>query len=1209
MAPAKRRSNTQQNGRGGTRQAASNQQQGASGAPAARTPRASAAKATAAARSGSAPRAGRAAAPTPETPAAYYGGAGQRFGGGLDEGARRQVTGVAVAVLGVALLIAVLTPTSGVLTQAVSTGLHAVLGLGAFLLPAGLLLWSVTFFLRTPQVVPGRVAVGLALVALAVMGIVGITTPGADLDTARLFNSYILADRGGYVGNGLAWLLLTLTGKVVGLVVLVGLAVAGLVVVGLNFTQAIGDAWATLRQRAAFRRVRADERAAAARAQQQASAAQQRVASGWGVAATPVGSQPFPQDYAPTALFDPTRPIAPAQRAGNAPATFMQSAAPTSYVQAGQTTYLPQDHPWDAGAAGAPGAAPSHFGCGDAPLGGKAAPGSGEACMMPGPEGEGFLDGSRRAGDLASAAQPHAPAVPAASYPARPASATCPATTVLPAADPAQMGAAPYGWTAPAQPVPGACAQPGAEAYAYVPAQPAVPAAFGAQPGVHSVPSRSVSRRARSASTWWDPKDDWNREDFDPNDLTPCSDGRYVPGVLPGAPTTYDDFEGDQVYVDASGVVFTVDDELEQTAARVAATPQRAMPASPAGAVRTGSQAASRPVPTRPAAADEDEAPEDEACYDPMGALTALEADAESAQDSVTRRTRAALASATMSAAPAAPARAKKAAAAQAQAREMSGEADEGVELPWETARVADAPTGDAPVYESVDFQLPDPGILERNTHGLERSAQENAEIEAMAVSLQRALTEFGVKAQVVDWICGPTCTTYEVSPGEGVRVNKFTALEDDIARTLACQSVRIYAPVPGTSYVGIEVPNKTRQAVLFGDVLPFVDGGPLDFAVGLDANGKPVHVDLAKLPHILIAGTTGSGKSVAVNCIVMSMLMRCTPDDVRLIMVDPKQVEFKDYNGVPHLIMPVVTDMRQAAAALQWGVAEMDRRYRVFSNLGVRDLERYNKLVDGPRGEDDGLPFTHLPSVVIVIDELADLMMVAKKDVEASIVRIAQLGRACGIHLVMATQSPRADVVTGLIRANVANRIGLKVAKKTDSQIAIDQPGAEKLLGHGDMLFLQTAWGDKPRRIQGCYLTDAEISQVVEHLKVQGAPRTDTQMAPLPGSQPVTDLSPEAAGASGASASGGEPQAGSDDDPLAWEAAALVVENQLGSTSMIQRRLKLGYARAGRVMDMLEEMGVVGPARGSKPRDVLIRDLDELATLRGGAMDTEGEY
>ncbi len=667
--------------------------------------------------------------------------------------------------------------------------------------------------------------------------------------------------------------------------------------------------------------------------------------------------------------------------------------------------------------------------------------------------------------------------------------------------------------------------------------------------------------------------DDWERDDFDASARRRPSSA-YIPGTLPGAPVTLDDVEDYETPTDDVVSSIMREEESRRSGADSAAAPSGS--ASPAVSVIAVSAAAAAAAPAAPSARKpaSGRAPEAAVSHD------------EDEEPDVT--------------APApAPARQQKAPAVP--------------ELPWETTRTAvsvAASTAGCSVVSPDDgerppYEYPDPSVLERGTLGIERTPEQRREAERLASVLQSTLTKFGVQAEVIDWIEGPTCTTYEVNPGEGVRVNKLTALEDDIARVLACSGVRIYSPVPGTSYVGIEVPNAVRQTVYFGDVLPYLDGGPLEFAVGLDANAKPVHVDLARLPHMIVAGTTGSGKSVMMNTIIMSMLMRDTPDEVRLIMIDPKQVEFKDYDGIPHLIMPVVTDMRQATAALQWCVNEMERRYGILRNTGARDLKGYNKLVKSGAFENSEFPLQTLPSIVIFIDELADLMMTAKKDVEASIARLAQKARACGMHLVIATQSPRADIVTGLIRTNIACRLALKVAKGTDSKIILDQTGAEKLLPHGDMLFLQPEWGDKPRRIQGCWISDGEISQVVEHLKKQAPPEYNYQMAPLPGTQLQADLSY-------APVSAGEDHQASkanDDEPLAWRAAELVVESQMGSTSLLTRRLKIGYARAGRVMDMLEEMGIVGPAKGSKMRDVLIQDLDELATMRGSFDTQEGEY
>ena len=454
---------------------------------------------------------------------------------------------------------------------------------------------------------------------------------------------------------------------------------------------------------------------------------------------------------------------------------------------------------------------------------------------------------------------------------------------------------------------------------------------------------------------------------------------------------------------------------------------------------------------------------------------------------------------------------------------------------------------------------------------------------------------EFGLHSRVVGWISGPTVTTFKVQPGEGERVSRISNLEDDIALSLASTAVRIFAPIPGTSLVGIEIPNRTRQNVNLGDVLPYVTGGPLELAIGRDAEGAPIVADLAKMPHLLIAGTTGSGKSVMINSIVMSLLMRTFPEDVRLIMVDPKRVELAGYNGLPHLYVPVVTEPKQAASALQWAVSEMERRLKVFERIGVRKISTFNEKQAAGDFEHYDNPPAKMSYLVIIIDELSDLMMVAGKDVEASIVRIAQLGRAAGIHLIVATQRPSSNVVTGLIKANITNRIAFNVATGIDSRVIIDQTGAEKLTGYGDMLFSKVDWG-KPKRIQGCFVSDDEINQVVEFVKSQG--EADYHEEILSAVTPATVV-------------GGASHEPSDDDPLIWEAAHIVVESQLGSTSGLQRRLKVGYARAGRIMDMLEEKGVVGPPDGSKPREVLLDEegLAELESVEARmSMDTDLE-
>jgi S-DNA-T family DNA segregation ATPase FtsK/SpoIIIE len=346
---------------------------------------------------------------------------------------------------------------------------------------------------------------------------------------------------------------------------------------------------------------------------------------------------------------------------------------------------------------------------------------------------------------------------------------------------------------------------------------------------------------------------------------------------------------------------------------------------------------------------------------------------------------------------------------------------------------------------------------------------------------------------------------------------------------------------------------------------------------IGKDVAGAPVLADLATMPHLLIGGTTGSGKSVAINAMLMSILMRTTPAEVRMILIDPKRVELSLYNNVPHLYVPVVTEPKEAASALAWSVSEMERRLKVLQVAGARNIGGYNAMVQegkGPEGAEE------LPYLVIVIDELADLMMVAAKEVEDSIVRIAQLARAAGIHLVVATQRPEANVVTGIIKANITNRIAFNVASAIDSRVILDQPGAEKLVGLGDMLFSTPSW-PKPKRLQGCYVSEDEIITVVDHLKKQGAPDYHEEILHLK-----------------VSTVGGGVDSGEDDDPLIWEAADITVTSGLGSTSMLQRRLKVGYARAGRIMDMLESKGIVGPPDGSKPREVLV-DIEELESIR----------
>ena len=446
---------------------------------------------------------------------------------------------------------------------------------------------------------------------------------------------------------------------------------------------------------------------------------------------------------------------------------------------------------------------------------------------------------------------------------------------------------------------------------------------------------------------------------------------------------------------------------------------------------------------------------------------------------------------------------------------------------------------------------------------------------------LNDTIHSFGIDANIINTVRGPSVTRYELELDQGVRLNKLTNLADDIALALGATGVRI-APIPDKiSVVGIEVPNKVVSQVSAHAVIgsnEFTGSkSKVSFAVGKDISGRCVVGDIGKLPHLLIAGTTGSGKSVCTNTIITSLLYKATPEEVRLIMVDPKMVELGIYNGIPHLLIPVVTDPKKAAGALQWAVTEMMKRYRTFSEVGVRKLEEYNALAAKTEGMEK------MPSVVVMIDELADLMLVAAKEVEESICRVAQMGRAAGMHLVIATQRPSADVITGLMKANIPSRIAFAVASAMESRIILDTMGAEKLVGRGDMLFSPLGSG-KPTRVQGCFISDEEVARVVEFVKKSGtANYSDEIMHEIEQHAAEKDKSAKGVG-------GTAPEAVDDGfDELLSAAIEVVVETGQASVSMLQRRLKLGYARAARLVDQMEEKGVVGPFEGSKPRQLLI--------------------
>ena len=472
-----------------------------------------------------------------------------------------------------------------------------------------------------------------------------------------------------------------------------------------------------------------------------------------------------------------------------------------------------------------------------------------------------------------------------------------------------------------------------------------------------------------------------------------------------------------------------------------------------------------------------------------------------------------------------------------------------------------------------------------------------SAELDHTAGHLVDTLKSFGVETRIVDISRGPTVTRYELQPCAGVKISKITNLADDIALNLATAGVRIEAPIPNKAAVGIEVPNKASAVVGVRGILEspaFINAkSKLTVALGRDIGGNVVVTDIAKMPHGLIAGATGSGKSVCINSIIISLLYKATPDEVKLLMIDPKVVELGIYNGIPHLLVPVVTDPRKAAGALGWSVTEMERRYKMFADRGVRDLAGYNKFV-----ENLGDPEVQkMPHIVIIIDELADLMMTAPNEVEDSINRIAAKARAAGMHLIIATQRPSVDVVTGVIKANIPTRIAFAVSSQIDSRTILDSAGAEKLLGRGDMLFSPVG-STKPNRIQGCFVSDEEVEAVVDYIKSDHTVDYDDDVMVEIERQAAIEKKQKT----------GLPEDGPEGDPMLDEAIKVVVENGMASTSLLQRKLKLGYARAARIVDEMEQRGVVGPYEGSKPRKVLISKEQLLEREAAGEVNETAE-
>ncbi len=457
--------------------------------------------------------------------------------------------------------------------------------------------------------------------------------------------------------------------------------------------------------------------------------------------------------------------------------------------------------------------------------------------------------------------------------------------------------------------------------------------------------------------------------------------------------------------------------------------------------------------------------------------------------------------------------------------------------------------------------------------------------LEQAGAELEETLHQHGVDARLVRIVPGPTVTRYEIELAPGVKVSRITSMSHDIAYAMASADVRILAPIPGKSAIGIEVPNRHRSLVTLGDILSSVeattDPDPMTIGLGTDISGRPRFLKLDELPHVLIAGATGAGKSSCINALVTSLLMRAKPDEVRFILVDPKRVELGQYNGVPHLLTRVITNPKKAADALQWAVHEMDRRYELVADAGVRDIVSYREKYDAGMLDEEG--FDRFPYIVVIVDELNDLMMVAGRTVEDSVVRIAQMARAVGIHLVLATQRPSVNVITGVIKANVPSRLAFSVASQTDSRVILDSAGAEKLVGLGDMLVV-TARDPKPERIQGAFVSEPEVRQVVDWVKHQRQARYRDKEVFEPARQAAVV----------------EEEFEGEDPEIVTAAMDLVVRSQLGSTSMLQRKLRIGFARAGRVMDILERKGVVGPSEGSKARSVLMT-VEELESATVG--------
>lgn len=527
-----------------------------------------------------------------------------------------------------------------------------------------------------------------------------------------------------------------------------------------------------------------------------------------------------------------------------------------------------------------------------------------------------------------------------------------------------------------------------------------------------------------------------------------------------------------------------------------------------------------------------------------------------------------------------------------AQGRKKKSAKDHTQELEAEAAAVEESIQAQMEVPQKRVYSVPPLNLLKK---GKKTGGDSDAHLRATARKLEQTLQNFGVKVRVTNASCGPSVTRYELQPEQGVKVSKIVGLSDDIKLNLAVTDLRIEAPIPGKAAVGIEVPNSENTAVMLRDLLESNEfqqsKSRITVAVGKDIAGKTIVADIAKMPHILVAGSTGSGKSVCINTMIMSIIYKADPEDVKLIMVDPKVVELSVYNGIPHLLIPVVTDPKKAAGALNWAVAEMMKRYDLFAKYNVRDLKGFNERVEQMDEADESLK--KMPQIVIIVDELADLMMVAPKDVEGAICRLAQLARAAGLHLILATQRPSVNVITGLIKANMPSRIAFAVSSGVDSRTIIDMSGAEKLLGKGDMLFYPTGV-PKPMRVQGSFVSDKEVQKVVEYL-IENNGNADY-------SNELEEHMNADIGSEGIPISGAEAESGNSRDQYFADAGRLIIDKEKASIGMLQRMFKIGFNRAARVMDQLAEAGVVGPEEGTKPRKVLmtVEEFEEYLQENG---------